>query len=187
MRFSPSEIFDTYAKICDEKGLISPISKQAAEKESKELKDFKNSDYPRAGSDDISTIEALYGVKPNSDYEYEHNIMEAAHKTPVIIGPAHDRINALVENEIEGQNIRINLVMDHPNGNLTQGPKLARKELLMELVRVANDMDNRDFQDIRRLADSAIEKLTVKKKTWINRQILAASSLIFLKAEKQPE
>ena len=154
MKLRSSEIFDEYVKIAEEKGIISKKEQEKA------LKKYKDDVYPRIGSDDISTIEALYGVKPEGDYDYEHNIMEAAHKEPVVVAPAYDKINALVENEIEGQNIRINLVMGKPTTKyITQGPKLARQELVMQLVRIANDMDNRNQEELRALADTCIEQL----------------------------
>lgn len=160
---SNSDIFDRYAKIAEEQGLVSVADEQESKpKESAKLKKYKKSPYPRLGSDDISTIEALYNVKPDSIIEYELNIMEAAHPKPVVIAPAYDRLNALVENNIERQNIITNIVMKPTDGNLVN-KKYAEKEFLMQLIRVANDLDNANNEELRVIADACIETLTEKK------------------------
>src|ERR1019366_5347362 len=155
-----SDIFDSYEQIAIEKGLVK---KAAPEKESKELKKYKTDAHARMGSDDIKTIEKLYDVKPDSIYEYERNILEVAHPTPYVEGPAYDRLNALIENVNERQDIISNIVMKPTDGNLTNH-RYAEKELLMELVKIANDMDNRDQEELRVLADSCIGEL--KKKAF---------------------
>ena len=166
MRTIRSEIFEEYIKIAKEKGLYPKETEGGNGKDTPELKKYRDEAYARVGSDDISTIEALYGVKPDGDHEYEHNIMEAAHPKPVVISPAYDRINGLVENEIEGQNIRINLVMSPSAGKyVTQGPKLAHQNLVMELVRLANHFDNTDQEEFRMLTDNCLEQLADKKKS----------------------
>lgn len=163
-----SDIFDAYAKIAEEKGLTSLADEDAASqpqapKESAKLKRYKKSPYPRAGSDDISTIEALYGVKPDNTVKYDLNIMEAAHPKPVVISPSYDRLNGLVENEIERQTININITQQPNNGNLNY-KKYAEKELVFELVRLANDLDNAGREDLRVIADRCLENLNEKKK-----------------------
>lgn len=153
-----SDIFDEYAKIASEKGLVKLSEESAA------LKKYKDDAYPRVGSDDISTIEALYGVKPaENPIKYKHNIMEAAHPNAVIIAPSYDKLNGLVENEIERQNITLNIVMKSTTGkNVTQGPKYAHKDLMMQLVRIANDLDNQNIDELRVIADDCIEQLEKK-------------------------
>ena len=166
-----SDIFDSYAKIAEEKGLISLAEdepKSSKPKESSKIKKYKKDSYPRVGSDDISTIEALYNVKPSSSYDYEDNIMEAAHKNPVVISPAYDRINGLVENNIERNNIMCNIALKPTVGTETRR-RYADKELLMELIRVANDLDNRGLEDIRKIADACISD--IEKKNLKNKQI----------------
>jgi hypothetical protein len=164
-----SEIFDAYEKIAIESGLVSSdeeLVKKAAEerKDSPAMKRYKKSPAPRAGSDDISTIEALYGVKCDNTVNYEHNIFENAHPNAVIIGPAYDRMNGLIENPNERQNFIINQIMNKtPNGNLTQH-RYAKEELLMELIRVANDLDARGNESLRKLADHCIELVVAEEK-----------------------
>lgn len=152
-----SEIFEDYLKIAVDKGLV-----KLAE-ESKELKKYKDETNARVGSDDISTIEALYGVKKNDSVEYENNIMEAAHPKPVVIAPSYDKLNGLVENNIERQNVMLNIVMK-PTDGITSGHKYAKQALMMELVRIANDMDNRNIDPLRVLADDCIVKLESSEK-----------------------
>lgn len=139
-----SDVFDNFVKIAQEKGLIS----ESAEHTEKSL------DNPRWDSLDISAIEALYGVKPDKpkDMEYEHNIMEDAHPNSVVISPSYDKLNGLVENHNERQNILLHIVNKTPDGLQTQR-KYAEKDLLLSLVRIANDLDNKDQDELRALAD----------------------------------
>ncbi len=106
---------------------------------------YKDDAEARAGSDDITTIEALYGVKPEGQ-DYKHCIMEQAHPNSVIIAPSYDKTNGLVENNIERANIMHNIVLKQNVGNHSN-PKYAQQELVMELVRVANEMDNKNKED----------------------------------------
>lgn len=164
-----SDIFDSYAKIAEEKGLISladdEVSSQpGAPKESAKMKKYKKSPYPRMGSDDLSTIEALYGVKPDNSIKYEFNIMEAAHPKPVVVSRSYDKMNGLVENNIERGNIMANIALKPNSGNLDTN-KYAKKELLMQLVRLANDLDNSNHQDLRVIADACIEGISTEKKS----------------------
>lgn len=139
---SKSEIFDNFIKIAQEKGLVN---------DSKSSKK-KLEETGRAGSDDISTIEALYGVKPKSDVEYKKNIMEAAHPNSVVVSPSYDKLQGLVENNIERQNILLHIVNKPVNGHETHH-KYAQRDLILSLVRVGNDLDNHDQDKLRALAD----------------------------------
>src|SRR5258708_13176449 len=167
-----SDIFDAYAKIAEETGLIS-LSEEEDEnesqhdkpKESTKLKKYKKSPHPRVGSDDISTIEALYGVKQESVNKYEFNIMEAADPRPVVISPSYDRINGLVENNVERQNIIMNIIYK-PNDTNNNYRKYAKKELILELVRLANDLDNAGHEELRKIADRCIEEIGSEKKKF---------------------
>ncbi len=145
-----SEIFDSFVKIAQEKGMISNDSSEAKK---------KIEQTGRAGSDDISTIEALYGVKPDSSVEYKTNIMEAAHPNSVVLSPAYDKLNGLVENNIERQNILLHIVNKPVNGLSTQH-KYAQKELILSLVRIGNDLDNKGKEELRALADACLEQAT---------------------------
>lgn len=151
-----SEIFDNFIKIAQEKGMIS---EDAPEKAKKIL-----SKSHRADSLDISAIEALYGVKPNTpkDMEYKKNIIEDAHPNSVVISPAYDKLNGLVENNQERQNIILNILSKTPNGHLTQH-KYAEKDFLMSLVRLGNTLDLQKKDKLRVLADTCLEQVAKKK------------------------
>lgn len=151
-----SEIFDSFVKIAQEKGLIS----EGVHAEHTE----KNLDNPRWDSLSIEQIGKLYNTKPDlpEDMQYKKNIIEDAHPEPVVLSPAHDKLNGLVENEQEGQNIRLRIVMKQPDGHLTNR-KYARKQLLLSLVSLANEMDNRDEHELRKLADVCLAQASSKK------------------------
>lgn len=146
-----SEIFDEYIRIATEKGLISTA-------ETDPLKETN----PRYDSQDISTIEALYGVRPNDEPKGYRNIIETAHPEPVHIAPSHDKMNGLVENGNELQDILVNIVARPPSGSIAYR-KLAEQNFVMELIRVANHLDNVGEEDLRILADSCIETFEKKK------------------------
>lgn len=150
-----SDIFENFAKIAQEKGIISD---DAPEKAKKKLeKDH------RWDSMTLSDIEALYGVKPDSEkeLEYKRNIIEVAHPGSMVISPSYDKLNGLVETDNERQDIILNIVNKTPNGQLTNH-KYAEKELTLSLVRIGNDMDNKDNKDLMKLADTCLMQLSDK-------------------------
>jgi hypothetical protein len=163
-----SEVFDNFLQIALEKGLVSKGEAEHTE---------RNTKHPRWDSYDISAIEALYGVKPDApkDMEYQHNIAEVAHPTPMVISPSHDKLNGLVENINERQNILMHIVYKQPEDGSTNqkryplnprliypntlGNKVAEQDLLMSLIRVANEMDMQDNSGLRVLADTCLNQL----------------------------
>lgn len=143
-----SEIFDTFAALALKQGLIS----EAAES-------------PRRGSDDISDIEALYGVKPNGSQD-DKSIIEQAHPDMCVIAPAYDKLNGIVENLIERHNIMVGIVQKPEQAKLTQHRYASAKEdLLQELLRVGFIMDNNDEDELRVLADTCASDMT--KVAWV--------------------
>ena len=152
-----NEIFDNFIKIALDKGMITkdPIKKIAKDN----------------GSSDISSIEALYGTQPKlpSEMEYKRNIIEDAHPNSVVISPSYDKINGLVENNNERQDIILNILNKTPTGVLTNH-KYAEKELILSLVRLGNDLDNKDAEQLRVLADVCLEQVAskpIKKEAWV--------------------
>ena len=156
---SKSEIFDSFIKIAQKEGLLSE-SDHAEHTE----KDFHETN-PRHDSLTIEQIGKLYNVKNKmpKDMEYEHNIMEDAHPNPVVLSPAHDKLNGLVENNNERQRIMLRIVHKEPDGHLTQR-KYAEKDLVMSLVRLANELDNNGQEELCALADVCLVQATGKKK-----------------------
>lgn len=146
-----SEIFESFVKIAQERGLVSE-SEHAEHTE----KDFSETN-PRHDSLSIEQISKLYNTKQKrpEDMDYKKNIMEDAHPDRLVISPSYDKLNGLVENEIDGQNIRIHITRKDPDGHLTQR-KYAEKNLILSLVRVANELDNQDNDELRKLADACL-------------------------------
>ena len=177
---SRSEIFESFVKIAQEKGLISE-----AEHAEHTEKDFSETN-PRHDSLSIEQISKLYGVKPNrpADMDYKRNIIEDAHPEMVVLSPSHDKLNGLVENENEGQNIRIHISLKEPDGHLTQR-KYARKQLLLSLVRIGNELDNRGNDELRKLADACLQqaaddtgKKKLTKQGWVTLAIAGIAAVV---------
>lgn len=161
---SRSEIFDSFVKIAQQKGLISDDkpTNERVEAEHTE-KDFHETN-PRHDSLSIEQISKLYKNKPQmpKDMEYKNNIMEVAHPDMAVLFPAHDKLNGLIENEMEGQNIRIHISLKEPDGHLIQ--RKYAENLVLSLVRVANDLDNRNQEELRKLADVCLVQAAGFKK-----------------------
>jgi len=153
-----SDIFNEYAKIALDKGLIS-----AAKDDAKKILEKTR----RADSQSISDISALYGVKPEQidSQQYERNIAEVAHQNASVISPSYDKLNGTVWDANKKQNIALNIVNKPVNG-LLMHHKYAQQELLKSLIRTANHMDNIEKDDLRVLADHCIEGLTKEAVDW---------------------
>jgi hypothetical protein len=154
-----SDVFDNFVKIAQKEGLISE-SEHAEHTE----KDFPETN-PRMDSLSIEQIGKLYNNKPQTfkEMEYKRNIIEIAHPESLVISPSYDKLNGLIENENEGQDIRIHISLKEPDGHLVQR-KYAEKEFLLSLVRVANTLDNNGQEELRVLADVCLEQAAAPKK-----------------------
>lgn len=153
-----SEIFESFVKIAQEKGLISD-----AEHAEHTEKDFSETN-PRMDSLTIEQISKLYNTKPEqpADMKYKNNIMEDAHPDPIVISPSYDALNGLVESEVEGQRIRMRIVMKEPDGHLVNR-KYAEKQLVLSLVRTAEQLDNMEQDELRKLADVCLIQASGKQ------------------------
>lgn len=173
---SKSDIFDNYAKIMLAQNLI-----KQAEDPKKTLE--KN---PRASSSSIKDIEKLYDLKPDApkEMQYEKNIAEVAHPTPAIFFRSHDKVNSLIENINERQTILINILKKVPTGQLTN--KKYAQDLSLALIRIANDMDNKDNQELMVLADICANQLSQLNLTktafvpYVIGAVAVAGGLIYL-------
>lgn len=153
-RIAKSEIEELFNIEAEERGLLP---KEATKAENPaEMKKYINSYNPRMGLD-ADEIADLYDVKPNGT-EYEYNIMEIAHPGNLIIAPSYDRLNGLVETENERQTIILNQVL-RPTTGIAENTKFAKRDLIGELVRVANFLDNRDEEELAIEVDAILEKL----------------------------
>lgn len=155
-----SEVLENYFQIALDQGLIE----KSAAPESKDYKSgFKNR---RQGSDDISTVEALYGIQPNGKEDDEH-IMDKAHPSTVVIAPAFDRFNGVVENNQQRQNVMSQIALKNPNGNYNQRRYVeATKNLLDSLVRVGFLLDNKNEEKLTTLADTCSQELVKESKSY---------------------
>jgi hypothetical protein len=165
-----SEIFDSFAKIAEEKGLISKSSPEETQKKLEKTR--------RMDSLSIADIAKLYGTKPNTPkgMEYERNIVEVAHPSAVVIAPSYDKLNGLVENINERQDILLHIVNKTNNGYLTN-TKYAEKELILSLVRIGNDLDNRDQSDLVSLADTCLAQATARSLRKVS-QLLPIAAIV---------
>ena len=158
-----SDIFNEYAKIAIEKGLIV---------EAKET-EVTN---PRYDSVDLEAIALLYGIKPNGKDDDKH-IVEQAHPDSVIVSPAYDRINGLVENGLERQDV-MHYIATKPNHgkHINERYVKAKQELIDNVIKTAFTLDKNDETDLMALADSCAERLT--KKAMVPTSLLAAGVVI---------
>lgn len=143
MKYLESEVFNSYIKIAEEQGLVSPTVSS------------------KPSADDINK---LYNIK---NKEYKRNIIEQAHPEPVVISDAYDKINGLFENNNERQDIMLNIVNKNPDGQLFNF-KMASKELSLLLASLGNALDNTNDMQLMKLADKCLELTTIKKKARSN-------------------
>lgn len=154
-----SEIFDNYIQIALQKGMV----KTAAPEKKVAKTEVMNQTNPRFDSLSVEDIAKLYDVKNDKPegMEYKRNIVENAHPEPVIFFNSHDKVNSLVENVNERQDIIINIMRKMPNGNIAY-KKYAEAELATALIRTAIEMDNLKQDEFRILADVCTRQLKKK-------------------------
>jgi hypothetical protein len=136
MNRNKSEILDAFVKLAKEKDLIDPKAPEKAQK-------ILLQEPHRADSLSMKDLLKLYNLKPDlpKGMEYTRNIIEVAHPHPMIIGPAYDRLNALVENENERQDISLNILLQSPlrDGNNSQR-RYAESQLSLSLLKLSNSL-----------------------------------------------
>jgi len=155
---SDSEVFNLYAELVEQQDQL--IANAAKKKEFSTRESLTSSMSKK--KDDLSIYEIMYGIKPKDlGADYENNLMEAAHRQPVIVGPSYDKINGLVENNIERQNIIVNLLNKKPDGIHTTH-KLASLDLMKQLYRIAEHCDSKDQEQLTKLADICLKQLHSK-------------------------
>ncbi len=143
-RYTDSDILKDFEKILSKGAISKKAEKNHETRSPKEIND-------------------LYHVKPDAPkgMTYDRHIGQLAHKDLVVILPTHDKLNGLVETDQERQNIMINLVVKPTHGNLGS-KKWAETQLLGSLIRVAQDLDNQNIEELRVLADTCINQLHKK-------------------------
>jgi hypothetical protein len=156
-----SEILDEYYRIAIEKGLIKKEAQQTREEK------WADKEYREK-------IQALYGLNINNT---DKSIIEEAHPDMIIIAPAHDKVNGLVENELQRHDIMVGLVNKSPVPN-TPTRKIAEQDLLDTLVSLGFALDSEEQYDLRDKADECSIELVKKvesksDKTQIKKEAVA--------------
>lgn len=142
-----SDIFNEYAKKAIEQGLV---------KEASEVSDETNQRFDSLSDDDIRS---LYDVRPNG--EEEKHILDQAHPESVVVAPSYDRMNGLVENLFERQDIMAWIATKPNDGKLTQKRYVkASQDLTMALLNTAFLLDRTGDTELMRLADSCASRMT---------------------------
>lgn len=140
-----SEVFENYLKIIKAKDNKDPYAPKSVGK--------------------VKDITKLY-YHGDDFIEYEKCLMEVAHPNKVIVTKTYDPINSLVENNIERQKIMLNIVSKPPTGQHSyQKYTESKNNLLLSLIKTANELDFENKDQLRILADYCIE--SVKKKSEI--------------------
>lgn len=148
-KINNSDIFNEYASLALKRGII---------------KNAGSTDAPPKHDDELSAIEILYGVKPNGEKD---DILDQAHPESVIIAPAYDRLNGLVENLKERHNVMCDIALKPTNGKLTQRRYVkANQDLIQELTKIAFMLDRKGETELMTLADSCTERLVLKKEAF---------------------
>jgi len=136
-----SDIFEEFIKIAQERKIMPTVRESTRENFFEDREEQEHS----------------YNLKLDNadDATYEYNIVEIAHPKPVVVSPAYDKVNGLVENINERSSIMQDIATRTPRGNGFP-KKYAEKQLLMSLVRIANDLDNSKIEDLQSLADTCL-------------------------------
>lgn len=164
-----TDIFDAYAKIALAQGLISNQPQvKTAEEESN----------PRYDSHDMTAIELLYGVKPNG--KDEKSLIEQAHPTSYIVGPTHDKLNGLVENQQELQNVMVGIATKPNSGTIGRAGYVmaAKEQLINELIKVSFLLDRNNEISLMTLSDELAAQLTKEAHPLLIPALVAAVGAI---------
>src|SRR5690554_6343931 len=147
-----SEFEKEYLKIAEKHGLITKDDYVDAHEELKKKQAAKDKDIEEQ-------IALLYGVKPNGK-EDDESIVEKAHPGVAVVFPVEDRMNGIVENLQQRQDILVEIANRPSNGKYQQ--KLfvtAYNDLARSLMKAATECDLNDNEDLAIFADSCNEKL----------------------------
>ena len=151
-----SDIFEEYAQLMADKGLISKTAAAEEREEKYSDKEWREN------------IEALYGVK-NELNDSKDNIIDQAHPDYVIPTMSYDKLNSLVENIWQRNDIMKGIV----NKPVTGGEfrHIYAQGLLDDLIKIGFDAENSGDDEIRALADSCSEKIVKgfeKEAQWLS-------------------
>ena len=145
MSFKRFEVFENYIKISKESGFISDDDMVKTVEAMTQEDKYRNKEWK-------DSIQMLYNLDINKDKE---DIIDRAHPKPVIIAPSYDKLNGLVENLKERNNVMVGIALKPNNGLLTNHKYASTKDsLLKNLIKIDYEFDNKDIDDVRKMADS---------------------------------
>lgn len=170
MKMRESEVFNNYLKLAKDAGLISSDDeiKKTADADTKTRYDRYS----------FSDLEVLYGHKFEPNKEKDESIVDVAHPETMVVGPAYDAMNAVVENLHQRQDIMSYVALKDPDGHLVQRRYVAAADdLTKTLVSTGFAMDSADEADLMKLADSCASRIAgnIEKSAWMG---MAASILL---------
>lgn len=149
-----SPIFEAYEKIALEQGLIS----EAAEEDKKSITEQR--EWSNAG--------ILYGLKNEKSLE---ELLENAHPETIVMGPAYDAMQGVVENLSQQNSIMTQIALKSPRGlHIFNRYVKASEDLMLETIKLATYLDNKDQEQLAIIADSCNDSL--KKEAAIFMAIL---------------
>lgn len=151
MKLKSSDIFEEYARIALEKGIIS----NAAD-EDKEDKSEKPTSSKKEDKQELSSAEIFYGVKTKPLKE----LLDEAHPTTVVMGPSYDKFNGVVENLHQRSNVMQHAALKNPPILQTNYRYVkATQDLIDETVKLGFYLDNLNNTKLMALADACTEVL----------------------------
>ena len=151
MKMRESDIFNNYIRLATDAGLIS---------EDDLIKTADPNDKTRYDSYSFSDIEALYGHKFAPNKEEGQSILDVAHPETMVVGPAYDAMNAIVENLHQRQDIMSYIALKTPDGHLIQRRYVkASQDLINSLISIGFNMDSLNEEGLMSLADICAGKI----------------------------
>lgn len=148
-------IFDEYCRIALETGLVSNAKELTSEDSKKALEKD-----PRGSSDTMERLEKLYQSKRKK------SMLEEAHPESVVKFRAHEKLNGLIENDKERQNIILNQMKIRDLSQVKMKYSLAKQNLYRSLLTIANKLDDGNHDDLLVLADHCADQNNIVKKAF---------------------
>lgn len=149
---SHSDIFDSYAKLMTDMGLV----KRADENDTKPSKSLLDQDtysyfYPKKN---------MLGATLDMDGK-PYDMLDKAHPETVVVSPAYDALNGVVENLKEQSNVMKMIALKTPRIILTQERYVkALQETIDETIKLGFFLDSKDMVELAKLADICSEQLS---------------------------
>ncbi len=117
--------------------------------------------------------ENLFDIETKTN-ESNKFILEQAHPETVEVAESYHQNGGVVEDLIKVQEIAVDIANRMPNGRISN-KAIASKELIDELIVVAEEMDIRGHNDIAIFADNTAQKIHKKAFAWDVVGIVAAT------------